>query len=117
MGKSMKIDDLAKNMIKLSKLEINKDIQLVYTGLRPGEKLIEELLNSKENTIPTHHPKIMIANVRKYDRNLIEKETNELVDMFANQNNEQIVKKMKEIVPEFKSSNSIYESLDTEKVS
>ncbi|HIN39670.1 MAG TPA: polysaccharide biosynthesis protein, partial [Flavobacteriales bacterium] len=115
MGKSMKIDDLARNMIKLSKLEINKDIQLVYTGLRPGEKLVEELLNSKENTIPTHHPKIMIANVREYDWNLIEKETNELIAMFDQQNNEQIVKKMKEIVPEYKSSNSIYEKLDTQK--
>lgn len=116
MGKSMKIDDLARNMIKLSKLEINKDIQLVYTGLRPGEKLVEELLNSKENTIPTHHPKIMIANVREYDWNLIKKETNELIAMFDQQNNEQIVKKMKEIVPEYKSSNSIYEKLDIKKL-
>ena len=73
-----------------------------------------ELLNSKENTIPTHHPKIMIANVRKYDWNLIKKETNELIAMFDGQNNEQIVRKMKDIVPEYKSSNSIYESLDVE---
>ncbi len=112
MGKSMKIDDMAKKMIKLSKLELNKDIKLVYTGLRPGEKLKEELLANQEDTKPTHNSKIMIAKVREYDWESIAKAIDALVDMFADQNNEAIVKKMKEIVPEFKSSNSIYEALD-----
>ena len=112
MGKSMKIDDMAKKMIKLSKLELNKDIKLVYTGLRPGEKLKEELLANQENTRPTHNSKIMIAKVREYDWESITTEIDTLINMFAAQDNEVIVKKMKEIVPEFKSSNSVYEALD-----
>jgi FlaA1/EpsC-like NDP-sugar epimerase len=112
MGKSIRIDDMAKKMIKLSKLELNKDIKLVYTGLRPGEKLKEELLANQENTKPTHNSKIMIAKVREYDWAIIAKEIDTLINMFAAQNNEAIVKKMKEIVPEFKSSNSVYEALD-----
>jgi len=112
MGKSMKIDDMAKKMIKLSKLELNKDIKLVYTGLRPGEKLKEELLTNQENTKPTHNSKIMIAKVREYDWETIAENIDALVNMFPDQNNEEIVKKMKEMVPEFKSSNSVYEALD-----
>ena len=112
MGESIKVDDLAKKMIKLSKLTLDKDIQLVYTGLRPGEKLKEELLNSDENTKQTHHPKIMIAKVREYDWETIYKETDKLIDLFKFQNNDAIVKKMKQMVPEFISSNSVYEKLD-----
>ncbi|OFY70883.1 MAG: hypothetical protein A3G23_12240 [Bacteroidetes bacterium RIFCSPLOWO2_12_FULL_37_12] len=112
MGKSVKIADLAKKMIKLSKLTLGKDIQLVYTGLRPGEKLYEELLNSQENTQPTHHPQIMIAKVKEYDWETISQEVNSLIELFGLQNNESIVKKMKQIVPEFISKNSIYERLD-----
>ena len=112
MGKSMKIDDLAKKMVKLSKLTLGKDIQLVYTGLRPGEKLIEELLNSEENTIPTHHPKIMIAKVREYYWENISAQTDQLVGLFDSQNNNNIVQTMKEMVPEYISSNSEYEVLD-----
>src|SRR5699024_5231216 len=67
MGKSIKIVDLAKKMVKLSGLTLGRDIQIVFTGLRPGEKIKEELLNDSENTIATHHPKIMIAKVRTYD--------------------------------------------------
>ncbi|MBL4657567.1 MAG: polysaccharide biosynthesis protein [Flavobacteriales bacterium] len=112
MGKSMKIDDMAKKMIRLSKMELGKDIQLVYTGLRPGEKLVEELLANEENTKPTHHPKIMIAQVREYEWDNIVREIESLIELFDSQNNEQIVKKMKDIVPEFISSNSEFERLD-----
>jgi FlaA1/EpsC-like NDP-sugar epimerase len=114
MGKSVKIIDLAKKMIKLSGLEIGKDIQIKYTGLRPGEKLYEELLNDKENTIPTHHSKIMIAKVRTYDFDQVKWEIQQLILLQKEHNNMEIVKKMKEIVPEFKSQNSVYEELDIE---
>lgn len=114
MGKSMKIDDLAKKMIKLSKLTLGKDIQLIYTGLRPGEKLTEELLNSEENTLPTHHPKIMIGKVREYEWEDVSKNTDELIALFDLQDNFKIVEKMKVIVPEYLSSNSVYEELDKE---
>ena len=111
MGESVKILDLAKKMIKLSGLEINKDIELKVTGLRPGEKLYEELLASDENTKPTHHPKILIAEVRKNDKNITNK-INQLIQLYFDQNNIEIVKLMKEIVPEYKSNNSEYSKLD-----
>jgi len=114
MGKSVKIINLAKKMIKLSGLTIGKDIQIKFTGLRPGEKLYEELLNDTENTIPTHHSKIMIAKVQEYNINKVESDMKELLDLQKNHNNFDIVRKMKEIVPEFKSKNSIYEELDIE---
>ena len=112
MGKSVKIIDLAQKMIKLSGQTLEKDIQIIFTGLRPGEKIYEELLNDKEKTMPTHHKKIMIAKVREYDFKSIEKEISELTDLFESQNNDAIVRKMKEIVPEFVSNNSVYEKLD-----
>jgi FlaA1/EpsC-like NDP-sugar epimerase len=112
MGKSVKIIDLAKKMIRISGLTLGKDIQIVYTGLRPGEKLYEELLNDKENTIPTYNPQIMIGKVRSYAFDEITKDIRELIALFDTQNNMDIVKKMKSIVPEFKSKNSIYEKLD-----
>lgn len=111
MGESVKIIDLAKNMIKLSGLEVGKDIEIKVTGLRPGEKLYEELLSNEEKTLPTHHPKILKAKVQETG----EKETlliEELIQLFESQENKKIVAKMKEIVPEFKSNNSIYEQLD-----
>ena len=111
MGDSVKIIDLAKKMIKLSGLEINKDIEIKVTGLRPGEKLYEELLASDENTKPTHHPKILIAEVRKNDKNITNK-INQLIQLYFDQNNIEIVKLMKEIVPEYKSNNSEYSKLD-----
>lgn len=111
MGKSVKIIDLAKQMIKLSGLEIGKDIEIKFTGLRPGEKLYEELLSDGEQTISTHHPKILKAKVKPVeDEELIN--IQELIELFSQQNNETIVAKMKEIVPEFRSNNSIYEKLD-----
>ena len=112
MGKSIRIADLAKKMIKLSGLTLGKDIQIVFTGLRPGEKIYEELLADKETTLPTHHQKIMIAKVREYDLTVFEKNIEELIDLFKLQNNEPIVRKMKDMLPEYVSANSEYEKMD-----
>ena len=112
MGESVKIIDLAKKMIQLSGLELNKDITIKITGLRPGEKLYEELLADEENTKPTHHPKILIANTRENPVDLAHK-IDALIHLFDQQNNEEIVQKMKELVPEFISQNSTFEKLDT----
>tara|TARA_R100000750_G_scaffold2026_2_gene1866 strand:+ start:69005 stop:70840 length:1836 start_codon:yes stop_codon:yes gene_type:complete len=112
MGESVKILDLAKKMIKLSGLTLDKDIKITYTGLRPGEKLYEELLANEENTIATHHNQIMIAKVRKYDFQEVDAKINQLISSFNAQNNFQIVAQMKALVPEFKSKNSVYEELD-----
>ncbi|WDF53690.1 polysaccharide biosynthesis protein [Mucilaginibacter sp. KACC 22063] len=112
MGKSVKIVELAKKMIRLSGLIPNQDIAIEFTGLRPGEKLYEELLNDMENTIPTHHHKIMIAKVREYSFAAVVKQVDELIHLATTHNNNRIVAKMKEIVPEFKSNNSVYEALD-----
>lgn len=111
MGESVKIIDLAKKMIKLSGLELGKDIEIKITGLRPGEKLYEELLASEENTLPTHHPQILKAKYKEISEGMRE-EINTLIEMFNDQDNEKIVKKMKEIVPEFVSNNSLFEKLD-----
>ena len=111
MGESVKIIDLAKKMIQLSGLEIGKDIEIKITGLRPGEKLYEELLAAEENTLPTHHPQILKAKVRVEDESTIES-IDDLIALFERQQNENIVSKMKEIVPEYKSNNSIFELLD-----
>lgn len=111
MGKPIKIEELAKKMIKLSGLEEGKDIEIKVTGLRPGEKLYEELLSKEENTIPTHHPKILKAKVRDNDIDLkIDIQT--LINLFDSQNNIEIVKLMKKIVPEYISNNSEYVILD-----
>jgi len=112
MGKSTKIVDLARKMVKLSGLTLGKDIQIVYTGLRPGEKIFEELLNDNENTLPTHHEKIMIGKVRQYNFQEVSERLSELIDSYNTQDNMIIVGKMKAIVPEFLSKNSIFESLD-----
>ena len=112
MGKSVKIVDLAKKMIKLSGLQLGKDIQITFTGLRPGEKLYEELLANKENTIPTPHPQIMVAKVREYDHEEANTKINGFIELIKEQDNTAVVRLMKEIVPEFISQNSIYEELD-----
>ncbi|MCO6500317.1 MAG: polysaccharide biosynthesis protein [Vicingus serpentipes] len=112
MGKSIKIVDLAKKMIKLSGLELGKDIQIIYTGLRPGEKLYEELLNNKENTLPTSNQQIMIAKVNSYAFDEVKGKIDKLISLFNTQDNFPIVQLMKELVPEFKSKNSVYEKLD-----
>ena len=115
MGKSIKIIDLAKKMVRLSGLTIGKDIKLSYTGLRPGEKLYEELLNDKENTITTHHPQIMIAKVQEYDNKTVSGQINELINLSEKHENYPVVSLMKRLVPEFISENSIYEELDLKK--
>lgn len=112
MGDSVKVIDLAKNMIKLSGMEEGRDIEIIYTGLRPGEKLYEEVLSDTENTLPTHHQKILIARVREYNFDEVRSDVNELIDLFDKQNNEEIVLKMKSIVPEYVSNNSEFERLD-----
>jgi len=111
MGESVKIIDLAKQMISLNGLELGKDIQLKVTGLRPGEKLYEELLANEENTLPTHHSKILIAKTRECDEKQ-QKLIEELIELVPLQNNDSLVQKMKQIVVEFKSNNSIFEKLD-----
>lgn len=112
MGESVKIVNLAKRMIQLSGLKLGEDIQIRFTGLRPGEKLYEELLATKENTVPTYHPRIMIAKVREYDFEDINHSINSLLQDIDKADNMDIVKQMKEIVPEFISQNSPYEKLD-----
>lgn len=112
MGQPVKITDLALKMIKLAGLQPEKDIKIVYTGLRPGEKLYEELLNAGEHTMPTHHPKIKIAQVITYPYQTVAADIGELLELNKGQDNEAIVNKMKEIVPEFISKNSQYEYLD-----
>ena len=112
MGKSVKIVDLARNMIKLSGLKENTDIKIIYTGLRPGEKLYEELLASSENTLPTHHKQILVGKVREYEFAEVTQFINELIALFNSQDNKRIVAKMKDIVPEFVSNNSVFETLD-----
>lgn len=112
MGKPVKIIHLAKKMISLSGLKPGKDIQINITGLRPGEKLYEELLANKENTLPTYHSQIMIAKLKEYDISKILPEINILIEKAETNDKFDIVKKMKEIVPEFISKNSVYEILD-----
>ncbi len=112
MGAPVKIADLAKNMIRLAGFQPGKDIEIVYTGLRPGEKLYEELLNQKERTLPTSNKKIMIANVRENDYDSMSALIDELIRSAQKGMTFPSVKLMKKIVPEFKSRNSIYEQLD-----
>ena len=109
MGKPVRIADLAKRMIKLSGA---KNVEIKYTGLRLGEKLYEEVLNDKEGTKPTFHEKIRIAEVRSYEFAEVSKDIDELIEISKGYDNMVTVKKMKEIVPEYKSNNSVYEELD-----
>lgn len=109
MGKPVKIADLAKRMINLSGA---KDVEIKYTGLRAGEKLYEELLNNEESTKPSFNDKIRIAIVREYNYNEVVKSIGDLIEISKSYNEMATVKKMKEIVPEYKSNNSIYEKLD-----
>lgn len=109
MGKPVKITDLAKRMIRLSGVD---GIEIKFTGLRDGEKLFEEVLNDKEGTVPTSHPKIMVAKVREYDYFVARKNEDELLNISYTHDDMAIVRKMKEIVPEFKSKVSKYEVLD-----
>ena len=112
MGEAVKIIDLAKKIIRLAGFTPYKDIDIKVIGLRPGEKLYEELLNEKSSTLPTYNDKIMIAKVETYDYESINSEIRELIDYAKNQQTDKIVKKMKAIVPEFVSMNSDFEKLD-----
>lgn len=112
MGESVKIIELAKKMIQLAGLEIGKDIKIKITGLRPGEKMYEELLGNDENTIGTHHPKILIGKVKSIEDEKIKKLINDLITLVKNQENHKIVKVMKLIAPEFISNNSEFSKLD-----
>ena len=111
MGEPVKIVDLAKRMIKLS----GADVQIKFTGLRDGEKLYQEVLNVKEITLPTVHPKIMIAKVREYDYSSIVPVFDELYNSSLGEDNMSIVRRMKRLVPEFRSQHSVYEILDRER--
>ena len=109
MGQPVKIVELAKRMIKLSGA---KNVEIKISGLRPGEKLYEEVLNELEGTKPTFHEKIRIAEVREYDFADISRQVDELVEISKHYDDMETVRKMKEIVPEYKSNNSVYEVLD-----
>lgn len=114
MGKSVKIAHLAKRMIELAGLEVDKDIKIEYTGLRPGEKLYEEVLSNTENTLPTSHDRIRIAKVREYDYADALKAAQELEELSRAVIIPDMVRLMKKIVPEFKSKNSRFEIYDKE---
>lgn len=112
MGKPVKIVDLARKMIRLAGYTPEVDIKIVFSGLRPGEKLYEELLNKKEITQNTHHPKIMIANTQQYDFDKVSVLIDKLINYSKLCKDYLTVSTMKKIVPEFKSKNSQYERLD-----
>lgn len=115
MGEAVKIRSLAERMIKLSGLEPDKDIEIKYTGLRPGEKLMEELLTKKENTLPTYHEKIFIAKQEDVNSQEVEKSISELAELLSSDQEDRdmaIVENIKHLVATFKSNNSIYEVLD-----
>lgn len=116
MGKPMKIAELARKMIRMTGKEPGRDIQIVYTGLRPGEKLYEELLNNAENTLPTYHEKIMIAKVRAYDFGDVTRQVDQLIESARKHYLTPTVARMKQLVPEFISKNSAYEELDKGKI-
>ena len=112
MGKPVKIYDLAKKMIRLAGYVPDKDIKIKVVGLRPGEKLYEELLNDNSKTLPTHHEKIMVAqeDIDKHD--VVKNSIDEILDASKQYNSHLVVTKMKKLIPEFKSLNSIFEILD-----
>ena len=109
MGKPVRIADLAQRMIMLSGAT---HVKVEYTGLRPGEKLYEEVLSNEENTIPSFHKKIRIAKVREYDYGEVSRQIDELIAISHTYDDMAIVAKMKEIVPEFVSNNSVFTRLD-----
>jgi FlaA1/EpsC-like NDP-sugar epimerase len=115
MGKPIKISFLAEQMIKFAGLKLGEDIEIKYTGLRPGEKLYEEVLATKENTIPTDHDSIFIAKVRSYDYEEAKSVVDRLLELARAVEIPDMVRLMKATVPEFKSKNSPYEIYDNEK--
>ena len=117
MGDSVKIVDLAKKMIVLSGLQLGRDIQIEYSGLRPGEKLYEELLSNDENTLPTHHPKIMIAKVMTLSFAAMEIALMDVERYLNEGSNRELITLIKHLIPEYVSNNSVYEDLDRKRVS
>ena len=115
MGEPVKILDLAKKMIRLTGLQPGKDIELKFTGLRPGEKLFEELLNKEEEVIPTDNKKILRAKVIEYDFNHVNNAIEHLIVLASKNQDIDVVRQMKRIVPEYISNNSIYESMDEQR--
>ena len=114
MGEPVRIYDLAVKMVKLSGLELGRDIEIVFSGLRPGEKLYEELLNDAESTLPTHHPKIMKAKVREYDGVLVSALVERMSGAALNGSTDMdLVRLLKELVPEYVSMNSEFQKLDS----
>ena len=112
MGEPVKIADLAKRMIELAGLRLGEDIEIEYTGLRPGEKLYEEVLSNKENTEPTSHDRIRVAKVREYDYANALDAVDNLMQLAYQVNIPEMVMLMKRTIPEFKSKNSPYEKYD-----
>jgi FlaA1/EpsC-like NDP-sugar epimerase len=112
MGKSIKIVDLAKKMVRLSGLEVGKDIEIIFTGLRSGEKLYEEILSTHEGTLPTYHHKILIAKTREESFEVVKKNVQMLINSVQDYDELKLVGMMKYIVPEFKSNSSKFELLD-----
>jgi FlaA1/EpsC-like NDP-sugar epimerase len=115
MGEPVKIVDLAKKMIRLAGYMPERDIKIEFTGLRPGEKLFEELLNKEEEVVPTHHKKILIAKVAEQVYESLKQQIDDLIFLANANNDDEVVRLMKKIVPEYKSKNSVYESFDTQK--
>ena len=115
MGNPVKIIDLARKMVLLSGLEPETDIPFVYTGLRPGEKLHEELLNTNENTLPTHHHKIKVALTAEYSPEIVESYISSLQNALKSGDTTDIVTALKHMIPEFISQNSDFEHLDATK--
>lgn len=114
MGESVRIATLAERMITLAGMQPGRDIKIEYTGLRPGEKLYEEVLATKENTLPTHHERIYVAKVRHYDIGQVDKVLEEMTDLMEKVKIRTMVRLMKRFVPEFKSNHSRFEELDAE---
>jgi FlaA1/EpsC-like NDP-sugar epimerase len=112
MGESVKIDDLARRMIQLAGYTPDEDIKIHYSGLRPGEKLYEEVLSDHENTLPTNHSRIRIAKVREYDYEEASVSVTELETLSREVDISTMVKLMKKVVPEFISKNSKFEEFD-----
>ena len=115
MGKPIKILDMAERMIRLSGLKPYEDIDIEITGLRPGEKLFEELLNDSSTSLPTYHPKIMVSKVPVVAYGEISAKIQEIIAISEYGKGKQIVKKLKELIPEFLSNNSEFEVLDVQK--
>lgn len=114
MGEPVRIYDLAKKMIELAGLKLDEDIKIEFSGLRPGEKLYEELLNNSELTEETSHHKIKVAKVRQYNLGEIAPKLDHLIFLAKECDTDSLVRSMKDLVPEFKSQNSVYEMFDVE---